>query len=192
MGVSFVTIQRLATPSTYFSLTTGILAFGIDRAHKAFQVSSECIANGAAPCVQIYSSFIPFSMTNWRGGEVVRVTDFFDYVLVWNTGISYGMLEGLPVWGLGLIMLIAIAALSIWWWRTDVTLIRLGLALCIGGALSNALDRLLYGAVADFFHLHWGSWSFYIFNLADIAITAGVILLLLDMVGVGHPKKQPV
>jgi len=190
--VSFVTIQRLATPSTYFSLTTGILAFGIDRAHKAFQVSSECIANGAAPCVQIYSSFIPFSMTNWQGGEVVRVTDFFDYVLVWNTGISYGMLEGLPVWGLGLIMLIAIAALSIWWWRTDVMLIRLGLALCIGGALSNALDRLLYGAVADFFHLHWGSWSFYIFNLADIAITAGVILLLLDMVGVGHPKKQPV
>ena len=188
--MSFVTIQRLATPSTYFSLTTGILAFGIDRAHKAFQVSSECIANGAAPCVQIYSSFIPFSMTNWRGGEVVRVTDFFDYVLVWNTGISYGMLEGLPVWGLGLIMLIAIAALSIWWWRTDVTLIRLGLALCIGGALSNALDRLLYGAVADFFHFHWQGWSFYIFNIADMAITFGVILLFIDLLGFSRRSKN--
>jgi lipoprotein signal peptidase len=52
--------------------------------------------------------------------------------------------------------------------------------LVIGGALSNALDRLLYGAVADFFHFHWQDWSFYIFNLADMAITVGVLLLILD------------
>ena len=176
-------------PSVYYSLTLAILAFGIDRAHKAFQVSAECIAVGAAPCVEIFSSFIPFSMTNWRGGEVVRVTDFFDYVLVWNTGISYGMLEGLPVWGLGVIMLGAIIALAVWWVRADAMLIRLGLALCVGGALSNALDRLLYGAVADFFHFHWGSTSFYIFNIADVAITVGVILLLADLIGLGRPRK---
>jgi signal peptidase II len=182
--------QKLADPSVYISLTTAILAFGIDRAHKAFQVSAECIAPGAARCVEIFSSFVPFAMTNWRGGEVVRVTDFFDYVLVWNTGISYGLLEGLPVWALGAIMLIAIAALSVWWWRADSALIRLGLALCIGGALSNALDRFLYGAVADFFHLHWGNWSFYIFNLADVAITAGVIVLLADLIGLGKQSKS--
>lgn len=181
--------RSILNPSVYYSLTLAILAFGIDRAHKAFQVSAECIAIGAAPCVEILSSFIPFSTTNWRGGEVVRVTDFFDYVLVWNTGISYGMLAGLPVWGLGVIMLGAIIALAVWWVRADAMLIRLGLALCVGGALSNALDRLLYGAVADFFHLHWGNWSFYIFNIADVAITAGVILLLADLIGLGRPRK---
>ena len=191
MGVPPLNLRKLADPSIYLSVTTAILAFGIDRAQKAFHVSGECIAIGAAPCVEIFSNFIPFSMTNWRGGEVVRVTDFFDYVLVWNTGISSGLLEGLPVWALGAIMLVAIAALSVWWWRADTALIRLGLALCIGGALSNALDRFLYGAVADFFHLHWGDWSFYIFNLADVAITAGVILLLADLIGLGKQSKPP-
>ena len=54
------------------------------------------------------------------------------------------------------------------------------IGLVIGGALGNILDRLLYGAVADFFHLHWGSWSWYVFNLADLAIVAGVALLLYE------------
>ena len=190
MGVLPMNPRNLTDPSVYISLTTAILAFGIDRAHKAFQVSAECIAIGAAPCVEIFSSFIPFAMTNWRGGEVVRVTDFFDYVLVWNTGISYGLLEGLPVWALGAIMLVAIVALSVWWVRADSAVVRLGLAFCVGGALSNALDRLIYGAVADFFHLHWGTWSFYIFNIADVAITVGVILLIVDMLGLGRPRKS--
>ena len=180
---------KSANPSITLSLITAILAFGIDRAHKAFQVSSDCIAIGAAPCVEIFTSYVPFTMTGWRGGEVLRVTDFFDYVLVWNTGISYGMLDGLPVWALGLVMLVAIVALSIWWLRADSGLIRLGLACCIGGALSNAIDRLIYGAVADFFHLHWGTWSFYIFNLADVAITIGVILLIADLIGLGRPRR---
>ena len=182
-------ITKLTNPATYFSLTAAILAFGIDRAHKAFQVSADCIALGAAPCVEVFTSYIPVSMTNWRGGEVVRVTDFFDYVLVWNTGISYGLFDSLPVWGLGAIMLVAIALLSVWWWRADSRLIRMGLALCIGGALSNALDRLLYGAVADFFHFHWQAYSFYIFNIADVAITLGVILLIADMLGLGRPRR---
>ena len=182
-------LKFLLQPSVYFSFTIAILAFGLDRAHKAFQVSGECIAPGAAPCVDVLVSYVPFSMTNWKGGEILRVTDFFDYVLVWNTGVSYGLLDGLPVWGLGTIMLVAIAALSVWWVRADTTLIRLGLALCIGGALSNAIDRLLYGAVADFFHLHWGAWSFYIFNIADVAITLGVILLIADLIGLGRPRR---
>jgi signal peptidase II len=178
------------TPFTLVSLMAAVLAFGLDRAHKAFQVSAECIAMGAAPCVQIYSHFVPFSMSNWRGGEVVNVTPFFDYVLVWNTGISYGLFGSLPVWGLGLLMLVAIVALAIWWWRTDSDLTRIGLSFCIGGALSNALDRLLYGAVADFFHFHYGEWSFYIFNIADVAITVGVLLLIADLAGIGKPRAE--
>jgi signal peptidase II len=181
-------LKRLPDATVLMSFMATVLAFGLDRAHKAFQVSADCVALGATPCVEIFSSYIPFAMTGWRGGEIVRVNDFFDYVLVWNTGISYGMLDHLPAWGLTVIMLLAIIGLSIWWLRTDVPLIRIGLALCIGGAMSNALDRIIYGGVADFFHLHWGTWSFYIFNLADVAITAGVVLLMADLVGIGRPR----
>jgi signal peptidase II len=179
-------IRRLDPAAIYTSLVAGILAFGLDRAQKGYHIAADCYAVGQANCVPIFSNYMPFSMTGWRGGEIVPVTPFFDYVLVWNTGISYGLLDGLPVWTLGLIMLVAIVALSVWWWRTDAPLVRLGLAFCIGGALSNALDRLLYGAVADFFHFHWGTWSFYIFNLADVAITFGVILLIADLLGLGR------
>ena len=75
----------------------------------------------------------------------------------------------------------AMALLAIWWARTDRLYARLGLALALGGAVSNAIDRMLYGAVADFFHLHWGDYSFYVFNLADMAITFGVIFLIIDL-----------
>lgn len=184
-----MTTPSLRYPSWLASLMATILAFGVDRAQKGFHVAPDCMALGEARCVEVFTSYVPFSMTGWRGGEVVHVTDFFDYVLVWNTGISYGLLDGLPVWALGLVMLVAVIALSVWWLRTSVRLVRMGLALCIGGALSNVLDRLVYGAVADFFHFHWGDWSFYIFNLADVAITAGVILLILDLLGLGRPGK---
>ena len=149
------------------SLLAGLAAFALDRGHKLLQVE----------------------FSGWRGGEIVRVTDFFDYVLVWNTGVSYSLLDGLPVWTLGLVAAVAITGLGIWWWRTRDVLVRFGLMLVIGGALSNALDRLLYGAVADFFHFHWQDWSFYVFNVADTAITFGVLLLILDMVGIG--RRQP-
>jgi signal peptidase II len=76
----------------------------------------------------------------------------------------------------------------VWWWRASSALVRAGLAICIGGALSNAMDRWIYGGVADFFYFHWQQYSFYIFNLADAAITVGVGLLILDFVGVGRPK----
>ena len=101
-------LKSAAAPSIYTSITTAILAFGIDRAHKAFQVSADCISLGAAPCVEVFTSYTPFSVTGgWRGGEIFPVTGFFDYVLVWNTGISYGLLYGMPVWTLGLVMLAA-------------------------------------------------------------------------------------
>lgn len=171
----------LRNPGVLVSLMAAVLAFGIDRAQKGFHIAADCYAIGQAACVAVFSAYHPPGLTGWRGGEVVPVASFFDYVLVWNTGISYGLFDGLPVWALGLVMLVAIVALSVWWWRSEGLLVRLGLALCIGGALSNALDRLLYGAVADFFHFYWQGWSFYIFNLADVAITLGVVLLFADL-----------
>lgn len=180
---------RLTPRAIYTSLVAGVLAFGLDRAQKGYHIAADCYALGKASCVSIFSNYVPFSMTEWRGGEIVPVTPFFDYVLVWNTGISYGMLDGLPVWALGAIMLVAIVGLSVWWVKGDSPLVRLGLAICIGGALSNALDRLLFGAVADFFHFHWGTWSFYIFNIADVAITLGVVLLIADLFGIGRRSQ---
>ena len=163
-----------------------IVAFALDRVHKFVQVSWDCVGNSA--CVEFLGTYSPDTMLGWRGGEIVPVTGFFDYVLVWNTGISYGLLGSLPVWVIGALMAVALVALCVWWWRSTSALVRAGLALCIGGALSNALDRLLYGAVADFFHFHWQDWSFYIFNVADAMITAGVLLLVLDVLGIGRPK----
>jgi signal peptidase II len=143
-----------------------LLAFGLDRAQKHFQIE----------------------VRGWRGGEMVRVTDFFDYVLVWNTGVSYGLLGDAPLWALGIVIVAAMILLGVWWWRSTQQLVRAGLALCIGGALSNGLDRIIYGAVADFFHFHWQGYSFYIFNIADAAITLGVLLLVLDLLGIGRDK----
>lgn len=150
-----------------WSLIFLLLALGLDRGHKYFQIEVE----------------------GWRGGETVRVTDFFDYVLVWNTGVSYGLLGDAPLWALAIVIVAATILLGVWWWRSTQQLVRAGLAFCIGGAVSNAVDRALYGAVADFFHFHWQDYSFYIFNIADSAITLGVLLLILDLLGIGRVRQ---
>lgn len=173
--------------SVLISLCLGLVAFGLDRIQKFIQVSAQCIGFGAGRCVD-YTHASATGLTGWSGGENVPVTSFFNYVLVWNKGISYGLLTALPVSVLGGLMIFAIIALAIWWVRTDAPLVRYGLALCIGGALSNATDRWIYGGVADFFYFHWQQYSFYIFNLADAAITLGVIVLLLDFLGIGRRK----
>ena len=79
-----------------------------------------------------------------------------------------------------MLALVAIALLGLWLWRAPNRATGAGLGLIIGGALGNAYDRLAYGAVADFFHFHIGAFHWYIFNLADVAIVAGVALLLYE------------
>ena len=81
---------------------------------------------------------------------------------------------------LTLFSLAAVAALS-WWLRSaDRRFLALGLGLVIGGAIGNVIDRVIYGAVADFFHFHAFGHDWYVFNVADAAITVGVVALLLD------------
>ena len=155
-----------AQATTAMSLFWGANAFLLDRIHKYVQID----------------------VFGWRGGEYVPVTGFFDYVLVWNTGISYGLMGNVPVAVLGVMIIAAMLLLIFWWFKATHRLVKIGLMFCIGGALSNALDRVLYGAVADFFHFHWQDLSFYIFNVADMAITLGVLLLILDLIGIGRPK----
>jgi signal peptidase II len=113
----------------------------------------------------------------------IRVAPFFDLTLVWNRGISYGLFQQHEDWGRwGLVALSVAAAigLSVWLRRSRAPLVCLALGLLIGGALGNAIDRMVHGAVADFVLLYWIPWFPYVFNVGDSAIVAGVGLLLYD------------
>jgi signal peptidase II len=117
----------------------------------------------------------------------VRVTSFFDLWLAWNPGISFGWFQNdsaLAQIGLMLIKAIAVIILAIWMARSRTLLATLALGLIIGGAIGNAIDHFTYGAVVDFalFHLQIGgnTYNWYVFNLADVAIVAGVAALLYD------------
>lgn len=127
----------------------------------------------------------------------VVLAPFLDLRMAWNTGISYSLFRADSPFGRAVLVgmaLAAVAALSVWLVRTRKPLTATALGLLIGGALGNAWDRAVHGAVADFFHLHWGAFSpFGVFNIADVAITAGVGLLLLEALLSGNsaPNKQP-
>jgi signal peptidase II len=129
---------------------------------------------------------------------IVTLTPFLDLVLTWNTGISYGLFrqEG-PLGQWALLALKAIAVILLWIWLSRATgrLTALSLGLIIGGAIGNAIDRFAYGAVADFvlFHVTTATFSFkwYVFNLADVAIVAGVIGLLTETLIGGSAAKAP-
>jgi signal peptidase II len=128
----------------------------------------------------------------------VRLGPFFTLVLTWNKGISYGWLPQDGPYGPWLLLaieLIAIALLWIWLSRTDSKLSAVALSLIIGGAVGNGIDRLAYGQVADFvfFHIDTATWRFhwYVFNLADVAIVAGVVGLLYESLSGGRAAKAP-
>jgi signal peptidase II len=112
----------------------------------------------------------------------VSVTPFLDLVFVKNLGISYGNGAGaLGQAALAVFAILAVLALTVWLARgANNRLIAGSLGLIIGGAIGNAIDRLHLGGVADFFLLHAFGYSWYVFNIADVAIVAGVIGLLYD------------
>ncbi len=118
---------------------------------------------------------------------VVRVTPFLDLVLTWNVGISFGWFQSDSQLGQISLMVIKAAAvivLAIWMARSRTVLATVALGLIIGGAIGNATDRFVYGAVVDFvlFHVQIGenTFNWYVFNLADVAIVAGVAALLYE------------
>ena len=121
----------------------------------------------------------------------VRLAPFFDLILVWNQGVSYGLFpqqSGLGRWALILFAFASTLALIIWLARITSPLAATSIGLIVGGAVGNAIDRILYGAVADFFSFHAFGFEWYIFNVADTAIVAGVIGLLYESVFGGHKK----
>jgi len=121
----------------------------------------------------------------------VAVTPFLDLVMVWNRGISYGLFQQGSA--LGQILLsgfavVAVVALTLWLARMTSLIGAAGAGLVMGGAVGNAIDRLVHGAVADFFSFHAWDFYWYVFNVADAAIVAGVAGLMYDSIFNSHKK----
>lgn len=119
-----------------------------------------------------------------EGRGRVTVTPFLDFVYVLNTGVSYSMFDSASYsWQLALAAFAGLASLAMWIWLCragESRLMASGLGLIIGGAVGNAIDRLWLGGVADFYSLHAFGFYWYVFNIADVAIVAGVVALLYD------------
>jgi signal peptidase II len=155
----------LSGPFTWLGLLTALLVAALDQAVKLWLLFVYDLGSKAP----------------------VRLTSFLDLVLAWNTGISYGWFQTESAAGQALLLAIkaiAVIVLAIWMARSQTRMAALALGLIIGGALGNAIDSLAYGAVVDFAHFHVQigekDLSWYVFNLADTAIVAGVAALLYD------------
>jgi signal peptidase II len=156
---------RLGGRFSRFGLAVALVALAADQAHKYWMLAIYRIAE--------------------RGR--VEITPFFDLVMTWNHGISYGLLQQDSTLGrlaLMVFSVVAVAVLFLWMSNSASRLVAISLGLVIGGALGNITDRIMHGAVADFFSFHYAGYYWYVFNIADVAIGAGVIGLILDwMIG---------
>ena len=115
--------------------------------------------------------------------RVIPVTPFFNLVMGWNRGVSFGLFGGDAGLNSGILILVALAivAMLAWWLRkAETPWVAAAIGLIIGGALGNVLDRLVAGAVADFLDFHVAGYHWPAFNLADTAITIGAAALILD------------
>ncbi len=124
------------------------------------------------------------------------VLPFLDIVMAWNKGISYSLLKTDTPAGRWILLGLSLGITLIFTvllWRSKGRVGAAGLGLIVGAALANALDRFVHGAVADFYHFHTpfslGPLSNYVFNLADVAIVAGVGLLLYESLFVGDTTE---
>jgi signal peptidase II len=126
-----------------------------------------------------------FDFLHMAPGRSIPILPFFNLVMAWNPGISYGLFPASSMWGTALLVVVAlaiIAGLVYWLWGITSLSLGIGVGLVIGGALGNNLiDRVVYRRVADFFDFHAFGYHFYVFNVADIAITFGAIAMIYDV-----------
>lgn len=142
-------------PTTTFALILAALTAAIDQAIKYY----------LREIVQL------------QEGVPVYLTQNFDLILAWNKGVSYSLLP--QTTDMGQLALVGVKLLMVlwlfWWLFTSASKLQsLSLGLVIGGAFGNMIDNLMFGGVMDFVHFHIGTFSWYIFNFADVAIVAGV------------------
>ncbi|MGR9114158.1 MAG: signal peptidase II [Gammaproteobacteria bacterium] len=122
--------------------------------------------------------------------ESIQITPFFNLTYVHNTGAAFSFLSEAGGWQRWLFAALAfIISIVITAWlarlKQHETLLAVSLALVLGGAVGNLIDRLAYGYVIDFLDVYYRSWHFPAFNIADSAITLGVGLMLLESFGLG-------
>jgi lipoprotein signal peptidase len=114
--------------------------------------------------------------------------------MVWNRGVTFGMFAGDEAWtqiALGAVALVIAAILLRWMARAETRGIALALGAIIGGAVGNVIDRVRFGAVADFLDAHAWGWHWYVFNIADAAIVLGVVTLVADALFRPSPGGKP-
>jgi len=127
--------------------------------------------------------------------KVIEVTPFFNLVLTWNRGISFGMFSNdsnAGAWILSILALVIVGFLANWLRKAETKFVAISLGLIIGGALGNVIDRVMHTAVVDFldFHLSGSHWP--AFNAADSFITVGAVLLIADSLFSRDPKGSKV
>lgn len=122
---------------------------------------------------------------------VIEVTSFFNIVMVWNYGISFGMFAAHRAAAIFItISLIILIILTIWLFRNHSQRVAWALGFVIGGAIGNVIDRLRFGAVADFLDFHIGTYHWPAFNIADSAIFIGVVLLCIGSMFRDHHHSE--
>jgi signal peptidase II len=139
------------------------------------------VAVGVALADQLSKHILKGVLTERPGIEIIP--GFFDLVMVWNTGVSFGMFGGdgaLPPWLLSSVAVAISIMLFLWLQRVVLRWTAVAIGLVIGGAVGNVVDRALWGAVFDFADFHVGGWHWPAFNVADAAIVIGVAGLLVE------------
>jgi signal peptidase II len=158
----------IAGSMTRLGLTAAVLVFGLDQLTK-------------------WAALFVLDLPE----QSITVTPFLNLVMVWNRGVSFGMLHSAGVlapWLLSGLALAVVIGLLVWLRRTEHWLIAIGLGLVIGGALGNVVDRLRYGAVVDFLDFHAAGYHWPAFNVADAAICIGAAVIVVD--GLLAPRRQ--
>ena len=125
--------------------------------------------------------------------RTIPVTPFFNLVMTWNRGVSFGLFNNgsdLNAWLLPLVALVIVGALLVWLKKAEGLWVSVAIGLIVGGAIGNVIDRLHWGAVADFLDFHAYGYHWPAFNVADSAITVGAIALVLDSLFAGREKPK--
>lgn len=137
------------------------------------------------------SKWILIYVVNMPDRPIIELTSNFNLRMVWNRGVSFGMFSADTDTGryaLIAFALVVVTILLFWLIRAKSRLLGWAIGLVVGGAIGNVIDRWFYGAVADFFDLHALGYHFYTFNIADMAITFGVVLLVLESLLTGQDE----
>jgi signal peptidase II len=130
--------------------------------------------------------------------SVAIIPGVVDFTHIRNTGAAFGFLNGVefPFKTAVIAVIATVALIGVAWYAAGLThhqmLARVGLALIIGGAAGNLIDRVIAGSVVDFVDVYWRSYHFWAFNVADSAISCGVAIMILDMIGVSRHASSPV